>query len=128
MIETTAYILFGYEIDEKKLNELLPGESSESGLPTRDEFYDNFLFSCKEHDDLQYILDVYFGKRGFFGHILDEEDTMGDQDDAFIIPDNHQESLNKINHFASTYPELFKLIISCATRKEPKMMLVIQKS
>jgi len=117
MVETYIHILYGYKIDEQKFEKLLGDRF--------DDFEDEYqsLFGDTIGSETPgWIPDPMCGKDAYFGiHIYCSDINDGRSKDPFEIPD-HQEYLERLNVWISTHNDLFKEILKCSEKSEPKML------
>ena len=120
MINTYGHILYGYEVDEEKFKKLM-GE----GFDDFEEEYQSIFGDTIGSEAPGWIPDPLRGQDGYFGIHIWCEDLGDDQfKEPFEIPD-HQPYLEQLNAWISSHNDLFKKILSCVEKPEPKMMFTV---
>jgi hypothetical protein len=119
MVVTYGHILYGYKIDEEKLSEVL-GDDFEDF----EEEYLSLFGDMVGEETPGWIPDQMRGEDAYFGIDIWCEDLDCQIDEPFEIPD-HQPYLEQLNTWISSHNDLFKKILSCAEKPEPKMMFTV---
>lgn len=120
MIDTYGHILYGYKIDEEKLSEVL-GDDFEDF----EEEYQSLFGDTIGSEAPGWIPDPLRGQDAYFGiHIWCEDLGDGRFKDPFEIPD-HQPYSEQLNAWISSHNDIFKKILSCVEKPEPKMMFTV---
>lgn len=120
MIDNRGYILFGYHVDEKKLNDLLEEKF--------EELEEKYNEEPESDTQLSYISDPMRGIDGYFGIILCEEDLDFDQDGPFEIPTDLSRQADAMHKFANEDPDIYNAVLACASCSVPKLLFAVVKS
>lgn len=119
MIDTYGHILYGYKIDETKFSKALGDD-----LEDFEEEYLSLFGDMVGEEIPGWIPDQLRGEDAYFGIDIWCKDLNSQIDEPFEIPD-HQPYLEQLNVWISSHNDLFKKILSCAEKSEPKMMFTV---
>ena len=119
MIDTYGHILYGYKIDEAKLSKALGDDFDDF-----EEEYMSLFGDMVGEETPGWIPDQMRGEDAYFGIDIWSEDLDSQIDEPFEIPD-HRPYLEQLNAWISSHSDLFKKILSCAEKPEPKMMFTV---
>lgn len=141
MIDTVAYLIYGYQINEEQFNSKLDklewdGKTIDMDKDGNDgvEGFDSFLnkygdgWSIEPDEVPVYIGDPMMGKRGFFGYILKRQDCDSDQNEDCEIKFNEDELKAKLTAWTHEHTDLATMILRCTNSFVPKFLFVVQKS
>lgn len=120
MINTYGHILYGYAVNEEKFKKLMDDDFDDF-----EEEYQSIFGDAIGSEAPGWIPDPLRGQDGYFGiHIWCEDLGSGTFQEPFEIPD-HQPYLEQLNTWISSHNDLFKKILSCVEKPEPKMMFTV---